>query len=117
MYVAALRLAFPWLGPQYRGGFGVTAVLIVGVVFLVAQNLLAVAFLACDRPDLYGKLALLMAAINVLANCVAVPLWGAYGAAMVFGLTQLTGVAIGAMLMRALLAGIAFEPKRELELS
>ena len=94
LYAVAVRLAFPLLGAEYGAALPLTMLLLVGTVFLIGYNLLSVVFLASDRPEVFGGIALAMALFSALANWFIVPMYGAYGAAAVYGLSQLGGIAL-----------------------
>lgn len=100
IYAGALRAAFPWLGAQYRAAFPIFALLLLGTVFLIGYNMLSLIFLAADRPEMFGSIALAMAGFSVVANWFAVPAYGTLGAAGVYGLSQFIGIALAALFIR-----------------
>jgi O-antigen/teichoic acid export membrane protein len=102
-YIGATRLVLPYLGADYREAFPVMAVLLIGTVFLIAYNMLSLVFLAFDRPEMFGQIALVMAAFSLTANWFAVPAYGVFGAATVYGACQALGIVLASFSIRRLL--------------
>lgn len=102
-YGAGLYFAFPRLGPEYREAFPVAALLLFGTLLLIAYNMLSLIFLASDHPELFGQIALAMAAFSLLANWFAVPAYGVFGAATVYGSSQMAGIVLATFSIRRLL--------------
>jgi O-antigen/teichoic acid export membrane protein len=102
-YLAAIRLVLPYLPADYHEAFPVVAVLLLGTAFLIEYNMLSLVFLASDRPDLFGQIALTMAAFSLIANWFAVPAYGMLGAAGVYGICQALGIVVASFSVRRLL--------------
>jgi O-antigen/teichoic acid export membrane protein len=103
VYAGVLRLVFPLLGAEYREAFPVAAILLAGTVLLIGYNMLSLVFLASDRPELFGRIALAMAVFSLIANWFAVPAYGVFGAAGVYGMCQALGIFVAAIAIRKLL--------------
>ena len=101
-YVGAIRFTAPYLTSDYREAFPVAMILLIGTMFLIAYNMLSLVFLASDRPDLFGQIALGMATFSLLANWFVVPDYGMLGAACVYGISQALGIVVGSILIRRL---------------
>lgn len=103
LYLGVLRLIFPYLGSQYREALPLVGVLLMSTVLLIAYNVLSLAFLALDRPDVFGQIALVMAIGSLAANWFLIPPYGVLAAGTVYGLTQLFGVVLATFFVHRLL--------------
>ncbi len=70
-------------GPEYVGGAGALRVLSLALVFSVLSCLYGSAFLVIIREEVYFLKATIIASLsNIILNFVAIPMWGATGAAL-----------------------------------
>ena len=103
VYIAILRVLFPFLGAEYREALPVVALLLCGTVLLIGYNMLSLVFLASDRPHVFGQIALAMAIFSLVANWFAVPAYGLLGTAGVYGLCQALGILLATLSIRRIL--------------
>ena len=103
LYVTILRSVFPLLDAEYQQAFPVAALLLIGTVLLIGYNMLSLIFIASDRPDVFGQIALIMAAFSLTANGLAIPAYGMLGAASVYGSCQALGIFLALLHIRKML--------------
>ena len=83
------------LGERYRAAVPVILVLVPAALMMAVSLLLATFFLAqLGRPGLLSILALINVAMNGILSFALIPRYGAIGAALAVGLTQVVGTLI-----------------------
>lgn len=99
-------------GREFTHAYGVTLVLLVGVVSMVFYKVIGVLFLAEGRNRFYFLTLAASVSVNIGANWIFIPKWGMYGAALAsvlsYGLCgtaflvrylQLTSQSLGAVVL------------------
>lgn len=69
-------------GSEFEAAYGVTLVLLLGVVSMVFYKIVGVSFLAEGRRGFYFTTLVASVTVNVVVNVLAIPAWGMYGAAV-----------------------------------
>lgn len=79
-------------GSQYAEGGFVLAMILLGVAFACLNGVFGNALVSQGRQGVLLKVALLNLAINGVANVIAIPIWGASGAAVALALTEISSL-------------------------
>lgn len=75
-------------GEQYRAAAGLLTVLFMALAFILPNGILTQAAIADNRESAYAVAALACAVLNGVLNVIAIPIWGALGAAVATVLTE-----------------------------
>lgn len=101
----------PWYEKSYSDATGIFYLLYLGILFELVIGPLQYALYSLNRPGILAAIALIKIALNVAANVLLIPQYGAYGAAGATIFTRVFGGAVAVTIIMATLSQLEFGDK------